>query len=108
MGTDSSGARRSAPAASAGVPLLDVARHQTRASKSNREYVESGLRFEGAVDTFRREFLFDAQTSGGLLISVPADRAETLVQELKRRNTPTAAIVGDVCPRGQSALVVTN
>ena len=34
--------------------------------------------------------LADAQTSGGLLISVPADRSRTLVEELHRRNVAGA------------------
>jgi selenide,water dikinase len=92
----------------AGIEHLDVVRHQTRASKSNREYVEPVLRFEGPVDAFRREFLFDAQTSGGLLISVPGERSEKLVNELKNQATLSAVIVGDVLPRGESALLVTG
>jgi selenide,water dikinase len=40
--------------------------------------------------------LCDAQTSGGLLISVPADRADVLIDALQAAPTPAAAIIGDV------------
>jgi selenide,water dikinase len=42
--------------------------------------------------------LSDAQTSGGLLLAVPADRADRLVTELQSRNTLAAARIGDVTP----------
>jgi selenide,water dikinase len=39
--------------------------------------------------------LFDPQTSGGLLISIPADRSEDLVDALEKRAT-SGAVVGEV------------
>ncbi len=90
-----------------GIEGFDVTRHRTRASKSNHEYTEAATRFEGPIDPFRLEFLYDAQTSGGLLISAPADRADELVRLLKAGGAPAAAVVGEVRPRGDAALVVT-
>ena len=40
--------------------------------------------------------LFDPQTSGGLLISIPAEHASALVGYLEELGTPAAAIVGEV------------
>ncbi len=41
------------------------------------------------------DILFDAQTSGGLLISVPEERAEGLLRNLKQRGVE-AAVIGEV------------
>jgi selenide,water dikinase len=90
-----------------GIEQLDVTRHRTRASKSNREYTEKSTRFDGSPDPFRLEFFYDAQTSGGLLISVPAAKADELMRRLTDGGTPAAAIIGEVRPRGDTALVVT-
>lgn len=90
----------------AGVEALDVARHRTRASKTNREYADPHTEFRGTPDPFRLEFFYDAQTSGGLLISVPAEKADALVKELVARNTPAAAVIGEVRPFAGKHLVV--
>lgn len=78
----------------------------TRASKTNRQFVADQLLLEGNPDRTAMEAFFDAQTSGGLLISVPAERVDALVQDLRAVGTPAAAIVGSVLPRGSHALVV--
>ena len=43
-----------------------------------------------------RMLLCDAQTSGGLLMSVPAARADALVAALKEEGAPCAAVVGRI------------
>jgi selenide,water dikinase len=89
-----------------GIEALDVAKFRTRASKSNREYVEPSTKFEGEPDPFRLEFFYDAQTSGGMLISVPAAKLGLLLERLKAGGTPAAAVIGEVLPRQAAALVV--
>jgi selenide,water dikinase len=78
----------------------------TRASTTNRAYVAGDLRTEGKHDPVREEFVFDAQTSGGLLISVPADRAEGLVAAARAGGATAACIIGEVVERGDVALVL--
>jgi selenide,water dikinase len=80
----------------AGIDQLDVTRFRTRASKTNKEYVDPHTRFEGTPDARRLEFFYDAQTSGGLFISVPAAKAGALERELKARGTLAVARVGEV------------
>lgn len=91
------------------LPLLPGAdrltNYRTRASKTNREYVEQSSRFEGTVDPVRTEFLWDAQTSGGLLISVEAGRAAALVEEARKRGAARTTIVGEVTEKRDVALV---
>jgi selenide, water dikinase len=88
--------------------VLDLVRGKffTRASKTNREYVAAGLRTEGQVDPLLLEIFYDAQTSGGLLVSIEAAKAEELVSLAKRRGWNTAVVIGKVLPRQEQALVI--
>ena len=97
---------------SASLPLLpgaaELARQgfMTRASASNRNFCQAMMRVDGNVDPLQLEFLFDAQTSGGLLIAVPADRADSLLQLLRGDETSDATIVGSVLEPQDVALWV--
>lgn len=63
-------------------------------SKRNMTAVASAVDF-GEVDSPLREVLADAQTSGGLLISVHPDRLEFLIAALEAERSP-AAVVGSI------------
>ena len=64
---------------------------------SNWEYLDHKVIADG-VEAEELLPLFDPQTSGGLLISVPADRAEELVNVLEKHNT-SGAMVGEIVER---------
>jgi selenide,water dikinase len=87
------------------LPLLPGAErlahkpYLTRASATNAAYVAPHLLLEGKTDPVRLEFFYDAQTSGGLLISVPAEKAEALVDATRAGGAESACIVGEVLPR---------
>lgn len=89
-----------------GIEQIDVTRFRTRASKTNREYTNPHTQFEGMLDPRRLEFFYDAQTSGGLVISVPAALADQLVQRLIEARTPAVAVIGEVQAFGGKHLVV--
>lgn len=82
------------------VPVLDGVRRLVEDG-----YVPGGTRRNladlapdvdfGETDPVTRTILADAQTSGGLLISVPADRVDHLIGELNGR-APVAAVIGRI------------
>ncbi len=78
----------------------------TRASGTNAAYVQPFLRIEGKPDPVRLEFFYDAQTSGGLLISVPAENAEELVENLRKRGVASACVIGEVLAKQEAALIL--
>jgi selenide, water dikinase len=86
------------------VPLmnhtLDLARQGviTRMAGGGRTFLGEQLVIEPGVEEALASVLADAQTSGGLLISVPAARCAALVAELQAQGTLTAAVVGRVEP----------
>jgi selenide,water dikinase len=91
------------------LPGADKLAHRpylTRASTTNAAYVEPELRIEGRPDAMRLQFFYDAQTSGGLLISLPADRADALVETVRARGATAACVVGEVLERQDRALIV--
>lgn len=81
-------------------------RFRTRASRTNAEYVAPALRLAGTVDPVRLELFYDAQTSGGLLISIDPGHVDALIAALLRRSAAAAAVIGEVLPRGDAALLV--
>ena len=89
-----------------GVEALVLRRHLTRASATNASYVASGLQVEGKPDAVRLECFYDAQTSGGLLLSVAADRAEDLVASAQKRGATRTCIIGEVIERQRPDLAL--
>lgn len=67
--------------------------HLTKAHRSNDEYTKGKLAH--ALSELEKMVLFDPQTSGGLLLSVEASKAQELVHALAP-HFPGVAIVGDV------------
>ncbi len=94
------------------LPLLAGAKelahrpYLTRASATNASYVAPGLRIEGRADPVLLEFFYDAQTSGGLLVSVPGDQAEKLVGLARAKGASVACVVGEVTARQDVALIL--
>jgi selenide,water dikinase len=91
----------------AGAEVLARKPFITRASGTNASYVESALRRDQKLDSTRLEFFYDAQTSGGLLISAPADTAVALVDDAQKRGLTSTTLIGEVLPReGDIALIL--
>ncbi len=67
----------------------------TKGTRNNRAAAADGFEDTADLDEHRNALLFDPQTSGGLLICVPAERSEALVGALRDAGEP-AAEIGEV------------
>ena len=76
-------------------------------SKLSKKYLKNAIRINPKVREELVDVLFDAQTSGGLLISIPKGKAEILCTKLKERGALTYDVVGEVCERGDVSIIVT-
>lgn len=72
----------------------------------NREFREAFVDFAPSVDRFVQDIFFDAQTSGGLLISVAREGASELLSELKRRGMASATVIGEVVSEPKEKILV--
>ncbi len=92
------------------LPLLPGALEQVRAGmipgggKRNREFYEQSVEIAEEVAEEMIEIAFDPQTSGGLLIALPAAEASALVAELQATGHRDAVQVGRVSERGGSPI----
>lgn len=66
----------------------------TGSNRANRQLVNDRLRLEAQLTAAQEELLYDPQTSGGLLMAVAADQADSLLRELHDGGIRQAAIIG--------------
>lgn len=93
------------------IPMLEAAHTLVRegaiagGTARNYEYLRSRVTFT-ALDEGDQLLLCDAQTSGGLLMSVPRGRLESLTAALSRRGV-TPAHIGEITYEGDGRIDVT-
>jgi selenide,water dikinase len=93
---------------SGSVPLLpgveDFARQGLGPGglQRNRDFYSCAVVIEKRVPSHIQDILFDAQTSGGLLISVASSKADRLLEKLLQAGVKDAALIGEVVgePKG--------
>lgn len=76
-------------------------------SKLSKNYLKNDIRIDSSVQEELVDVLFDAQTSGGLLIALSKEKAEILCKKLREKGVLVASIIGEVCERREVSLVVT-
>lgn len=74
-------------------------------SYANREYLKT-VEFDPTVAVNLQDLLFDPQTSGGLLISLPASQAEDFLQDVRAVGIVVAACIGRVTEKGAGKIYV--
>ncbi len=72
----------------------------------NRESSADSLTVLDGVEPAWTDILFDAQTSGGLLISLPGGAAEELVMRLRAEGMEDASVIGRVVAKGAGRIGV--
>ena len=76
----------------------------TAGGQRNRNHLEKKIDFQ--IDDFGiEEIVFDPQTSGGLLVSIPADQVVDLVAELQAQQI-AAADFGEIVPKEEKAITI--
>lgn len=72
-------------------------------TRRNMEFHRGAVELDSSIGEESLDILFDAQTSGGLLISIPGEKAESLLKSLHENGIESAAIIGEIVgePRGK-------
>lgn len=65
-------------------------------TRRNQDYFGASVEFDADIDPIVRTMMFDAQTSGGLLIVVERSKQEQMVKALRSRGTPVSAVIGRI------------
>ena len=68
----------------------------------NKDYYSNRVKFSNEVPEYIQNILYDAQTSGGLLICLSPEKAELLHNRLQQSGIADAALIGEAVrePRG--------
>lgn len=77
----------------------------TAAAQRNRNHLEGLVSFGPEVTFAMEELLFDPQTSGGLLVSVPARVGAELLSKLQNLGLP-CGIVGEITEKAEKEIVI--
>jgi selenide,water dikinase len=94
------------------VPVLPAAREYVRAgiapggTHANWKFLSEWVIYDAALSKEEQLLLCDAQTSGGLLASVPAGDAERLVAALRKAGVNEAALIGRIEEAGGGRITV--
>ncbi len=75
---------------------------------TNMEYCDNDLLASPDLEYNLKMIAFDAQTSGGLLMSVPASKAESVLKDIKSAGFNDASAVGEVVGRKEKYLYLND
>lgn len=78
------------------------------ASFRNLDFAETDTCFESNLDYNLKMLAFDAQTSGGLLISVRSDNENSILRDLKDAGLDNSTVIGYVKDHGKKYLYINN
>lgn len=72
----------------------------------NRDYRKSMIQIESEVPESIYDILFDPQTSGGLLISLPSKKANSLLKKMHKSGIADAAIIGEITDSPKGKIII--
>ena len=94
------------------VPLIDGAAAAARAglvpggTRRNRKHFGCHVEGSDKLSPPLVDLLYDAQTSGGLLLSMPEDQAEACLEAIRRSGDEEAAVIGEVLPKPEGHILL--
>lgn len=106
-----SGAGKMAILDSKRIPILDAAWKYAAAgaipggTKNNLDHVREFVQWQDETPELMKFILADAQTSGGLLVSLPETRAAEMVASLRRAGIRDASVIGRIVA-GETVIIV--
>jgi selenide,water dikinase len=71
----------------------------------NRDFCAPNVEFKGRIPEYKRNLLFDPQTSGGLLIALPPEKAAMMVEKLRKKQI-IASIIGKVVKQAEHKITI--
>lgn len=71
---------------------------------NNKKYLQGKYELKN-IEPWLEDVLFDPQTSGGLLISIPSSEGKALMKKLSKLEIPSQ-IIGEVIPKGEKYIIV--
>ena len=84
------------------IPFFELAVHFINqgscpaGTKRNLEFIKDKLRYKRKMTDAEKLLIADAQTSGGLLLSVPQEKCTDLITELRKVGLKTSSIIGEI------------
>jgi len=78
----------------------------TGGGMSNREFAGGKVHVEGTLTTDMEMLLYDPQTSGGLLVSIPAGNADAYIEAVRAKGAAETALVGEVLEKGEFPIIL--
>jgi len=74
----------------------------------NLDFAEPGTGFAPDLDYNLKMIAFDAQTSGGLLMSVPVSESQLIISELHQAGLKDSSVIGSVTEKQEKSLILDN
>ncbi len=74
-------------------------------SYNNKQHTENAVKFEIDLKDEEKMIFFDAQTSGGLLISVSSEKANLLIEKIIEKGGIYAKVIGEVVEKQEKHLI---
>ena len=72
----------------------------------NKDYYSCKVEITSEIPQHMQDVLFDAQTSGGLLICLEPEKAELLLDRMQQAGVTDAAIIGEVVSKPKGKVIV--
>ncbi|MFC2101129.1 selenide, water dikinase SelD [Bacteroidota bacterium] len=94
------------------VPVISSARHHAEnqiipgGTINNHAYIQDVINWHNQISLTEQYLLCDAQTSGGLLISLPEKESIKMLKELHKKGIKYAAIIGKITDPGDGQIFV--
>ncbi len=74
--------------------------------RRNQEFVFESCSYDLKIDSNLKNLALDAQTSGGILMSVPDEKVNSIIDRLKEEGYPKTTLIGEVVKLGDKAVYV--